>query len=251
MIALFDAARHPQPPLRPVTHACRHRPEARRNACASCSTGRRTPKPRVVDLLFHLPVGVIDRAQQPGIALAAEGADRHAEGAHRPPPAAAARQQAHPVSRVRPRRHRRDRPHLLPREGRLAREDAAGRRDALRQRRGRVVQRPADDGPSRPHRRRGRFRQPAADRAGLSDDRRPLARRRFARAVGEALAERAGAARMARRAHSRPRRDWPPFAAALARAHHPESPTDVRRRRACTSPASPTTSCWRASWRCR
>jgi ATP-dependent DNA helicase RecG len=44
---------------------------------------------RVVDLLFHLPVGVIDRSRQPGIALAAEGSivtlkvrvDRHA-----PPP---------------------------------------------------------------------------------------------------------------------------------------------------------------------
>ena len=30
--------------------------------------------PRVVDLLFHLPVGVIDRSRQPGIALAPEGA---------------------------------------------------------------------------------------------------------------------------------------------------------------------------------
>ena len=30
--------------------------------------------PRVVDLLFHLPVGIIDRASQPGIALAPEGA---------------------------------------------------------------------------------------------------------------------------------------------------------------------------------
>ena len=30
--------------------------------------------PRVVDLLFHFPVGVIDRRNQPGIALAAEGA---------------------------------------------------------------------------------------------------------------------------------------------------------------------------------
>ena len=30
--------------------------------------------PRVVDLLFHLPVGVIDRRNQPGIALAPEGA---------------------------------------------------------------------------------------------------------------------------------------------------------------------------------
>ncbi len=41
---------------------------------------------RVVDLLFHLPYGVIDRSQQPGIAKAAEGqtvtlrvrVDRHA-----------------------------------------------------------------------------------------------------------------------------------------------------------------------------
>jgi ATP-dependent DNA helicase RecG len=31
-------------------------------------------EPRVVDLLFHLPVGVIDRSRQPGIAGAAEGA---------------------------------------------------------------------------------------------------------------------------------------------------------------------------------
>ncbi|HMN87467.1 MAG TPA: ATP-dependent DNA helicase RecG, partial [Bauldia sp.] len=30
--------------------------------------------PRVVDLLFHLPVGVIDRSKQPGIALSPEGA---------------------------------------------------------------------------------------------------------------------------------------------------------------------------------
>ena len=46
--------------------------------------------PRVVDLLFHLPVGIIDRRNQPGIALSPEGAivtlkvriDRH----QKPPP---------------------------------------------------------------------------------------------------------------------------------------------------------------------
>jgi ATP-dependent DNA helicase RecG len=45
---------------------------------------------RVIDLLFHLPVGIIDRSKQPGIALAVEGAivtlkvrvDRH----QKPPP---------------------------------------------------------------------------------------------------------------------------------------------------------------------
>jgi len=47
------------------------------------------PEPRIVDLLFHLPVALIDRRRQPGIAKAAEGSivtlkvrvDRHA-----PPP---------------------------------------------------------------------------------------------------------------------------------------------------------------------
>ncbi len=46
--------------------------------------------PRIVDLLFHLPVGLIDRSRQPGIALSPEGAivtlrvrvDRH----QKPPP---------------------------------------------------------------------------------------------------------------------------------------------------------------------
>ncbi len=36
--------------------------------------GSEASEPRVVDLLFHLPVGVIDRSRQPGIARAAEGA---------------------------------------------------------------------------------------------------------------------------------------------------------------------------------
>jgi len=30
--------------------------------------------PRVIDLLFHLPVGIVDRSRQPGIALSPEGA---------------------------------------------------------------------------------------------------------------------------------------------------------------------------------
>src|SRR6476661_7588516 len=45
------------------------------------------PDARVVDLLFHLPVAVIDRSQRPGVAEAAQGAivtlrvhvDRHAK----------------------------------------------------------------------------------------------------------------------------------------------------------------------------
>src|SRR5512146_260140 len=52
--------------------------------------------PRVVDLLFHFPIGVIDRRNQPGIALSPEGAivtlkvriDRHQKpprGNHRIP----------------------------------------------------------------------------------------------------------------------------------------------------------------------
>ena len=58
--------------------------------------------PRVGDLLFHLPVGIIDRSRQPGIALSPAGAivtlkvrvDRH----QKPPP----RQPPRPLQGLRP-----------------------------------------------------------------------------------------------------------------------------------------------------
>ncbi len=96
--------------------------------------------------------------------------DRHLEGAHRPAPAGAASQCAHPLPGVRTRRHRRDRLHVFPCQSRVAAEAVAGGRDALRQRPHGVVQRPAEHGASRPYRDGGRVRRHAAGRAGLPDD---------------------------------------------------------------------------------
>ena len=155
-------------------------------------------------------------AASPASRCRREGAIVTLQGPRRPPPEAAARQPAHPLPGLRPRRHRRDRPHLLPRPRRLAREDAAGRRDPLCQRPDGMVQRPADDGPSRPHRRRGRLRRAAADRAGLPDDRRPVAEDAGPRHRATRSASLPAAARMAGRRRSRRGEQWPAFAAALA-----------------------------------
>ena len=163
------AAHPPHPPLRLRPHACRHRAEARRDArpprrrVGRRGAGHRPPLP---------PAGRHHRpAQAAGDRAVRRGPGGHAQGAGRPPRQAAARQQAHPLPGLRPRRHRRDRAHLLPRPRGLSGEGAAGRRDPLRQRSGRLVQRPPGDGPPGLHRRRGGFRHPAADRAGLPDDR--------------------------------------------------------------------------------
>jgi ATP-dependent DNA helicase RecG len=101
------------------------------------------PEARVVDLLFHLPVAVIDRSQRPGVAEAAQGAivtlkvrvDRHAQaprGNRRIPWRVYASDDTGEVA-----------PHLLSRARGLAGEDAADREDDLRQRKNGLVQRPS------------------------------------------------------------------------------------------------------------
>ena len=90
------------PLFRPVTSLSRHRREARPGAAPSSRQRRCRRLPRVVDLLFHLPVAIIDRSRQPGIALVAGRRHRHAEGPRRPPPEAAARQPPHPLQGLRP-----------------------------------------------------------------------------------------------------------------------------------------------------
>ena len=63
------------PLFRPVTSLAGIGPKLGDGARAACSAGAETGEPpRVVDLLFHLPVGIIDRRRQPGIALSPEGA---------------------------------------------------------------------------------------------------------------------------------------------------------------------------------
>ena len=62
------------PLFRPVTSLAGIGAEARADAAQAARRRRAGREPRVIDLLFHLPVGVIDRSRQPGIALSPEGA---------------------------------------------------------------------------------------------------------------------------------------------------------------------------------
>ena len=97
------------------------------------------------------------------------GAGNHGDaGSHRrPPPPAAAAQFPRALSRLCQRRHRRRGADLLPRQARLCRKAAAGRREALRLRHAADVRRHAADRASRPRRRRGRLceTQPASIRS--------------------------------------------------------------------------------------
>ncbi len=88
--------------------------------------------PRLVDLLFHLPVGAIDRRARPKLRDVEPGSvvtvkvtvDRHR-------PAPPGRDRA-PASDLCERRDRRPGPHLFPRAQGLSRKAASGRRDPLR-----------------------------------------------------------------------------------------------------------------------
>ena len=116
-----------------------------------------------------------------------------AGGHRRPPPPAAAAQFARALSRLCQRRHRRRGADLLPRQARLCRKAAAGRREALRLRHAADVRRHSADRASRPRRRRGRLCKTVRHRSGLSADRRSGARLAAPR-------DRAGAAKAARAA---------------------------------------------------
>jgi ATP-dependent DNA helicase RecG len=78
------------PLFRPVTSLAGIGPKLAVALKRLLATPEAAEEPRVVDLLFHLPVGIIDRRKQPGIALSPEGAivtlkvriDRH----QKPPP---------------------------------------------------------------------------------------------------------------------------------------------------------------------
>ncbi len=135
----------------------------------------REEAPRVLDLLFHLPTGTIDRRARPKlrdvvpdtVVTVAVTVDRH-----RPAPP-----------------HRSRAPYQIyasDETGDIVLTFFNARRDYLEkllpvgERRyvsghGRALRRHAPDGASRPRDRRGRSRQSAADRAGLSAHRRALA----------------------------------------------------------------------------
>jgi ATP-dependent DNA helicase RecG len=62
------------PLFRPVTSLAGVGPKLGQALRRLLTTTGPDEEPRVVDLLFHLPVGIIDRRRQPGIALSPEGA---------------------------------------------------------------------------------------------------------------------------------------------------------------------------------
>ena len=140
-----------------------------RSSIAGCSaaTGRARHRPPVPSA--HR------RDRPPGAAETARRRARHrrhGRGHRRPAPAAAAAPAARALSGLCQRRDRRPHPDVLQRAQGLPRKAAAGRRAPLRVRHDRALRRHAADGASRPRGRRGRSRQAAAGRAGLSADRR-------------------------------------------------------------------------------
>ena len=131
--------------------------------------------PLVLDLVWHLPSGIIDRRASPPIralepdriATIAVRVEAHQPGFGR-----------RPVSRAVHRQHRHIDPGLFQREGRPARAPVPDRRRARRQRPRRVLRQHAADGAPGPRIAARRARPPEADRAGLSADRGPVAARR-------------------------------------------------------------------------
>ena len=126
--------------------------------------------PRVVDLLWHLPSGLIDRRFSPKVAAALPGTVADPD---RPDPRSSTVGKLAPaLSGYLRGRYRRTGTGVLPCSRRLSGEGAARRRAPRGQRR-RGALRPAitDDAPG-PHRRRSRTRRHCHRRAGLSADRR-------------------------------------------------------------------------------
>ena len=138
--------------------------------------------PRVVDLLFHLPSGAVDRRARPKLNEVQAGQLVHRRGHRRRAPAAAAPPAARALPHRHQRRHRADADaDLFQRARGLSAQALARGRDALRLRHRRTLRQYAADGASRPRGRRAGLRQFAAGRAGLSADRRARARQCAAR----------------------------------------------------------------------
>ena len=137
--------------------------------------------PRVIDLLFHLPSGTIDRRARPKLADVVAGqvvtvavtVDRASPGA--------APSLTRALSSRDQRRHRHADADLFQRAQGLPGKALARRRSALRLRHRRILRRHAADGASRPGGGRARLRQSAAGRAGLPAHRGPGARQCAAR----------------------------------------------------------------------
>ncbi len=149
----------------------RHRAEAGEAVRSACSA-REGEQPRIIDLLFHLPTGFVDRRNQPKlcevvpdtVVTVAVTIERH-----RPPPPNRPRA---PYNIEAERRHQHADHHLFQRAQGLSGKALARGRASLRLRHRHALRRPSADGASRPRGRRGRLRQAAADRPGLSAHRR-------------------------------------------------------------------------------
>ena len=205
-------------------------------------------EPRVIDLLWHTPTGVIDRRATPTVAAAVPGTIATLRGARAEAP-------------------RRRRAATAKAPYKVACEDDTGRIDlvffhaepkfierqlpegSLRYVSGRIetYNDKQADGASRLHRGAGGARRPADAGAGLSADRRPL-RQGAAQGRARGAGAGAGAARMAGRGLAQGAR----LAGLRDRAR---APAPARTSRRTSRPArrpgsgSPTTSCWPGSWR--
>ena len=165
-----NAADRPQSPVRGAHEPAGRRAEARQALPPAARPRRDGARGRSA----VPPADRRDRPPRP--AEAARGGARYrgdGRGHRRPPPAAAAAPPARALSDLYQRRDRRPDPDLFQRAQGLPGEAPAGRRAALRLGHGRALRRHAADGASRPRGRRGRPRQAAAGRAGLSADRGP------------------------------------------------------------------------------
>ena len=201
--------------------------------------------PLVVDLLWHLPFGVIDRRNAPEVAKAQPGTvatltvtvDEHI--VPRNPRAA--------LSRLVQRRDRQALPHLLQRPRGLSQEAAADRRAPRHQRQGRALPGRRADDASRPRRAGRGARIDPARRAGLRPDRRPDAAAACRRRSPPPSSARPSCRNGRTRPTSRSRNGRAGSRRSRRRMRRPTKPTSrrcIRRAR-----GSPSTSCWRASSR--
>ena len=94
--------------------------------------GRDGEPPRIIDLLFHLPTGFVDRRNQPKLSRGQARHGRHRRRHHRPPPAAAAEPAARALQYRCERRHQHADHHLFQRAQGLSAKAPAGGRAALR-----------------------------------------------------------------------------------------------------------------------
>ena len=188
--------------------------------------------PRVIDLLFHLPTGAVDRRDQPKLREVVPGHGRHRRGHGRPPSAAAAEPAARALSDRRERRHRRRSTSPISTRARIIWRSSCRSASSATSRAPPRSTTASADGASRPRGRRGGLRQAAAGRAGLSADRRACIRNQVRKAIDARARPPAGPAGMAGRGLARAQRLSALCATRCAALHRPADAGRCSSRRA-------------------